>query len=79
MVPGFGKANNYEASLAWALTGYYGWPDLDMVGTPNADRKHCSTGCPVKYQGGDFKFFWATLGWNGDGIGKGTGSKLGRD
>ncbi len=63
IVPGRPKAQNFEPSVEWALTGYYGWPDLD-IGTPASDRKHCAVGCPVNYGDGAFQFFWAPHGWN---------------
>jgi len=63
-IPGRPKAKNFEVSLDWALAGYYGWPGFKDVDTPEADRPHCATNCPITYTGPAFKFHWAPMtGW----------------
>lgn len=49
------KSPNYDASLAWALAGYDGWPG---VADPPGDRNNCSPTCPVAYTGGPFTVHW---------------------
>lgn len=43
-----GAAPNYEASKAWALAGFRGWPD-PKVATPPGDRPGCACTCELSF------------------------------